>query len=104
MVIIGVSGSRNKRAKAVADTHAQIKFDAPAVLWKWPSRDEKHISNATPHFVAEGTLDECIKLFTSEPMSLLHLYEIHTIPQGELITAVLSAMQIIELAQLRGFL
>jgi hypothetical protein len=31
------------------------------------------------------------------------LYEIHTAPQGELITAVLSARQIIEFAGLWGF-
>ena len=103
-MFIGVSVSRNKTAKAVADTHPRIKFDAPAVLRRWPSLDEKRISNATPHFVAEGTLDECIKLFTSKPMSQLQSYEIHATPQGELITAVLSAEQIIELAQLRGFL
>jgi hypothetical protein len=37
-------------------------------------------------------------------MSELQLYDIHTAPQGELITAVLSARQIIELAGLWGFL
>ena len=58
----------------------------------------------TPYLVAEGTLGECIRLFTSKPMSQLHLYEIHTAPQGELIAAVLSAQQIIELAGLWGFL
>jgi hypothetical protein len=33
-----------------------------------------------------------------------HLCEIHTAPQAELITAVLSAKHIIELARLRDFL
>jgi hypothetical protein len=37
-------------------------------------------------------------------MSQLHLYEIHTAPQGEVITAVLSAQQILELTRLRDFL
>jgi len=37
-------------------------------------------------------------------MSQAHLYEIHTAPQGELITDVLSAQQIIELAALWGYL
>ena len=87
----------------MADTD-QIKFDAPAVLRKWPSLNNKPISSATPYLVAEGTLDECIRQFTSKPVSQLHLYEIHTAPQGELITAVLSARQIIELARLRDFL
>ena len=82
---------------------AQIKFDAPAVLAKWPSSNDEHLDGETPSLVAEGTLGECIGLFTSKPMTELHLYEIHTAPQGELITAVLSARQIIELAGLWGF-
>ena len=59
---------------------------------------------ATPYCIAESTLDECIREFTSKPTSQHHLYEIHTTPQGESITAVLSAEQIIELARLRDFL
>ncbi len=88
----------------MADAHAQIKFDAPAVLRKWPSLNNKRISSAMAYLVAEGTLDECIRQFTSKPVSQLHFYEIHTAPQGELVTAVLSAEQIIELARLRDFL
>ena len=88
----------------MADSDTEIKFDAPAVLRKWPSLNNERISSATPYLVAEGTLDECIRQFTLKPMSQLHLYEIHTAPQGELITAVLSARQIIELARLRDFL
>ena len=83
---------------------AQIKFDAPAVLRKWPSSNGEHLAGEIPDLVAEGSLGECIALFTSKPMSELQLYEIHTAPQGELITAVLSARQIIELAGLWGFL
>jgi len=88
----------------VADSDIQIKFDGPAVLRKWPSLNNRPISGATPYLVAEGTLEECIRQFTSKPISQLHLYEIHTTPRGELITAVLSAQQIIELAALRNFL
>jgi hypothetical protein len=51
-----------------------------------------------------STLDECIRQFTLKPMSQLHLYEIHTAPQGELIAAVLSPQQIIELAAQWDFL
>ena len=87
----------------MADNDIQIKFDGPAVLRKWPSRNNRRISGATP-LVAEGTLEECIRQFTSKPMSQLHLYDIHTTARGELITAVLSAQQIIELAALRNFL
>ena len=88
----------------MADPHAQINFDAPAVLRKWPSLSNQRSTLATPYSIAEGTLDECIREFTSKPTSQHHLYEIHTAPQGELISAVLSAEQIIELARLRDFL
>jgi hypothetical protein len=60
---------------------------------------------ASPYVVvADGTLDECIRQFMSKAASQHHLYEIHTAPQGELITAVLSAEHIFELARLRDFL
>jgi hypothetical protein len=93
-----------KEAGTVADPDAHIDFDARAVLRKWPSLNKGRISNATPYFIVEGTLDECLREFTSKPASQHHLYEIHTAPQGELITAVLSTEQIIELARLRDFL
>jgi hypothetical protein len=81
-----------------------MNFDAPAVLRKWPSLNNERISNARPYLVSDGTLDECIRQFMSKPASQHHLYEIHTAPQGELITAILSAEQIVELARLRDFL
>jgi hypothetical protein len=43
-----------------------------------------------------------IRKFISKPASTHHLYEIHTAPQGELITAV-SPEQIVELVRLRDF-
>lgn len=89
----------------MADTDAQINFDAAAVLTKWPSLNDESIAGEIAYYVVgEGTLGECIRQFTSEPMSQAHLYEIHTAPQGELITDVLSAQQIIELAALWGYL
>jgi hypothetical protein len=81
-----------------------MNFDAPAVLRKWPSLNNKRISDARPYLVSDGILDECIRQFMSKPASSRHLYEIHTAPQGELITAVLSPEQIVELARLRDFL
>jgi len=81
-----------------------MNFDAPAALRKWPSLNNERISNAPPYLVSDGTLDECIRQFMSKPASQHHLYEIHTAPQGELITAVLSVEQIVELARLRDFL
>jgi hypothetical protein len=81
-----------------------MKFDAPAVLRKWPSLNNERISNACPYRVSDGTLDECIREFLSKPASSHHLYEIHTAPQSELISAVLTAEQIVEIARLRDFL
>jgi hypothetical protein len=90
----------------VADTlsDTQIKFDAPAVLRKWPSRDNERVRRAVCYTVVDGTLAECVRQFTLKPMSQLHLYEIHTAPQRELITDVLSTEQIIELARMRYLL
>jgi hypothetical protein len=81
-----------------------MNFDAPAVLRKWPSLNNERISKACPYLVSDSTLDECIRKFLSKPASSHHLYEIHTAPQSELISAVLTAEQIVEIARLREFL
>jgi hypothetical protein len=84
-----------------------MDFDAPAVLRKWPSLKNERVNatpGARPYIVFEGTLDECVREFMSKPALQGHLYEIHTAPQAELITAVLPAAQIRELARLRDFL
>jgi hypothetical protein len=89
------------------DTNVQINFDAPATLRKWPSLKNERISVADggrPYSIFDGTLDDCIREFMAKPASQRHLYEIHTTPQGELISSVLSAEQIVELARLRDFL
>jgi hypothetical protein len=54
--------------------------------------------------IIEGTLDECIQRFMSQPASQHHLYEIHTAAQSDLVSAGLSAAHIVELARLRDFL
>jgi hypothetical protein len=91
----------------MGETDAQIKFDVPAVLRKWPSLKNERVSatlGGRPYLVFEGTLDECIGQFMSKPASQHHLYEIHTEPQQPLVSAVLSAEHIVELARLRDFL
>ena len=80
-----------------------MKFDAPAVLMKWPSLNNERIGNSCPYHVIEGTLDECIRQFMSKPASKHHLYEIHTAPQSDLVGAILSAEHIVEIARLRDF-
>jgi hypothetical protein len=89
------------------DKEAQINFDAPATLRKWPSINNERVNSslgARPYMIIEGTLDECIRKFMSQPAAQHHLYEIHTAAQSDLVSAVLSAAHIVELARLRDFL
>jgi hypothetical protein len=89
------------------DTDPKIRFNAPAVLRKWPSLGNERVSAAAggrPYLIVDGTLDDCIRRFMTKPANQHHLYEIHTGPQGKLINSVLSAEQIVELARLRDFL
>ena len=87
------------------DDKNQINFDAPASLRKWPSIKNERASNALgTYLLIEGTLDHCIRQFMAKPESQHHLYEIHTAPQGELVSAVLTARVIPEIARLRDFL
>jgi hypothetical protein len=86
------------------DDKNHIDFDASAILRKWPSIRNERVSNSRPYLVSEGTLDDCIRQFMAKPISQHHLYEIHTDPQGELVSAVLSARHIVEIARWRDFL
>ncbi|THD52100.1 MAG: hypothetical protein E8A46_13900 [Bradyrhizobium sp.] len=89
------------------DKEAQINFDAPATLRKWPSINNERVNSslgARPYMIIEGTLDECIRKVMSQPAAQHHLYEIHTAAQSDLVSAVLSAAHIVELARLRDFL
>ena len=91
----------------MSSTGVHIDFNAPAILRKWPSLDNERISaslGARPYLVVEGSLDGCIRQFLAKPVSQRHLYEIHTAPQTDLVSAVLSAEHIAEIARLRDFL
>jgi hypothetical protein len=88
-------------------TDVQIDFNAPAVLRKWPSIRNERVSpslGSGPYLVTEGTLDECMRQFMAKPISQHHLYEIHTAPQSDVVSAILTASHIVELARLRDFL
>ena len=88
-------------------TDPHIHFDASATLRKWPSIKNERVSasdGGVPYLIVEGTLDDCIREFMSKPTNQHHLYEIHTAPQGDLVSAVLSANHIFEIARLRDFL
>lgn len=103
---VDMYAQRTERQTTMA-TDTQINFGAPATLRKWPSIKSERVSaalGARPYMIIEGTLDNCIREFMAKPMNQHHLYEIHTSSQGDLITAVLSADQIGELARLRDFL
>jgi len=87
----------------MADTVVQVNFNAPAVLRKWPSMKNERVSaslGAKPYLVAEGTLDECMRQFMAKPINQHHLYEIHTTPQFDLVSAILSTKHVVELARL----
>ena len=89
------------------DNEVQINFDAAATLKKWPSVNNERVSaslGARPYLIIDGTLDECIRKFMSQPISPRHLHEIHTAPQSDLVSSVLSGEHIVELARLRDFL
>jgi hypothetical protein len=86
-------------------TKAHVKFDAPAILRKWPSRNNQRYTRGTgPYLLVDGTLDECIREFMAKPASMQRLYEIHTSPQPPLVSAVLSGADVVELSRLRDFL
>jgi hypothetical protein len=85
----------------------RINLSAPATLRKWPSLNKERVSaslGARPYMVIEGTLDECIQQFMQQPAAQRHLYEIHTAPQSDLVSAILSTEHVVELARLRDFL
>jgi hypothetical protein len=89
------------------NNEGQINFDAFAALRKWPSLNNERVSaslGARPYLIIEGTLDECIRKFMAMPVGQHHLYEIHTAAQSDLVSTVLSAAHIVELARLRDFL
>jgi hypothetical protein len=81
----------------------QTDFGAAAVLRKWPSRQNER-RGTDPYLIISGTLDECLQMFMTKPASTRHLYEIHTLAQPPLVSAVLSGEDVVELARLRDFL
>jgi hypothetical protein len=97
----------DERIINMPDKEVPIDFDAPAALRKWPSINNARVSatlGARPYLVVEGTLDVCIRKFMAMPEAQHHLYEIHTVAQSDLVSAVLSPAHIVELARLRDFL
>jgi hypothetical protein len=89
----------------MTSTDPHIDFDAPAILYKWPSlNNERLTAGSGPYLLFDGTLDECIRKFMAKPASTRHLYEIHTSPQPLLVNTILPEEIVAELARLRDFL
>jgi hypothetical protein len=89
------------------DKEVQINFNASTTLRKWPSLNHERVSaslGARPYLIIDGTLGECIRKFMSLPKTQHHLYEIHTAPQSDLVSSILSPEHIAELARLKDFL
>ena len=86
--------------------NAQINLDAPAVLKKWPSRNNERVGVTLggPYTTLNDTLYKCVRRFMDKPTHQRHLYEIHTARQTDLVRAVMSAEQIVEFARLWDFL
>jgi hypothetical protein len=84
-------------------TRPQINFGAQAILRKWPSINNERRGIA-PYEILSGTLAECLQILMTKPSSSHHLYEIHTLRQPPLISAVMSGEDVGELARLRDFL
>jgi hypothetical protein len=86
---------------------SRIDFSASAELRKRPSLNKQRVSaslSARPYMISEGTLAERIQQFMQLREGQRHLYEIHTTPQSDLVSAVLSPDLVIELARLEDFL
>lgn len=84
-----------------------VDFGASAKLKKWPSIAGKpalHLKWSQPYLLVEGSLDECIRKFMTFPGNQRHLYEIHTEPQPDIVSAVMTAEHIVELGRLRDYL
>ena len=87
----------------MSDSRDGIDFTVPAALRKWPSINNERVDAALvahgPYLVDEDSLEACIRQFLTKPTKHHHLYEIHTAPQRDGVSAVLSAEQIVEIAR-----
>ena len=82
----------------------KVDFSAAAVLRKRPSLNSqpaRQVEWPSPYLVFDGELGECIEQFLAKPPGQRHLYEIHTVAQGEIVGEVMNSDQIVELARKR---
>jgi hypothetical protein len=63
-----------ERRRRMDGAEAPLRFDAPAIVRKWPSINNTRRIDRDPCLVLEGRLDECIREFMAKPPSTRHLY------------------------------
>ena len=83
---------------------AQINFEAPATLRKWPSLEGRRRDDRAPYLVFDGTLESCIRRFMQRTAASRQLYDILTSAQPPLVPAVMNEEEITELVRFRDFL
>ena len=83
---------------------AQINFEAPATLRKWPSLKGRRRDDREPYLVFDGTLESCIGKFMQRPAASRQLYDILTSAQPPLVPPVMNEEEVTELARFRDFL
>jgi hypothetical protein len=68
------------------ETCHHIHFEAPAILGKWPliKNERASAAGSRPYLIIDSTLDDRILQFMARPLSQRHLYEMHTVAQGEI--------------------
>ena len=88
----------------MTDEKLHVNFQAPAVLRKWPSLNNRRRDDREPYVVCEGTLELCITEFMTKPAAARELYDIRTAPQPPLIPPIVEVQHVAELARFRNFL
>jgi hypothetical protein len=85
---------------------SSIRYDAPASLEKWPSREAKRLRNGSTlvsQTVFSGTLAGCVREFIAKPESQRPLYEIFTDKDAAFNKPILDALDIAALAEREDF-
>jgi hypothetical protein len=84
--------------------HAQIRYDAPADLKKWPSLKGQRLNGGrSPYLVYSGTLADCVRELLNKPIRGISLYDIYTEPQPCFDRPVLSPGDAAEIAMRKDF-
>ena len=102
------SGSPGLKAKPNQNSLAwyqdvRMNFDAPAVLRKWPSLKDERVSSGCPPFLTVLLMSASGSSCPSPHPSVIYMRST-PLRRGELISAVLTTDQIVELVRLRDFL